>query len=536
MEIFVNLTSATLASGIDSSVTSLPLTTGHGARFGAITAGDKIRIAFLDATKNVTEIAYMTAISGDTATIVRGQDGTSGAVHLAGDTIEARIGKSTMETFTQKAKAGTDAIAEAVAATSKATPVDADILPIADSAASNVLKKLTWANIKATLKTYFDTIYVAATGAFANVVSPGGNLTGAINEARGTVAMHATTMDIWTSKPAILDGTGSAVTITAIANAPQAGARRTLYPIAGTVITNGASFAVDGGANYTTVSGDALEFEAITTSTYRVHITKADGTAVVVPAATSGQLLGAFRNLQLSATGLSANVTVTADEIVVEDSSNVYKTLRTVSLTIAGTTTGTNALDTGTIATSTWYSVWVIWNGTTTAGLLSTSATAPTMPSGYTYKARIGWIRTDGTANKYPLSFIQYGSTARYKVAAGSNLTALPTLASGTQGSVTIPTWVAVAVGNFVPATATMLACVTSTGTHTTQASVNMAAPSNAYGAYSSATNPPPVVSTAPSSEYAVGGCDILLESTNIYVAQQRAAALTQCAGWEDNI
>lgn len=45
------------------------------------------------------------------------------------------------------------------AATSKATPVDADELPLVDSAASNVLKKLTWANLKATLKTYFDAIY-----------------------------------------------------------------------------------------------------------------------------------------------------------------------------------------------------------------------------------------------------------------------------------------------------------------------------------------------------------------------------------------
>lgn len=45
------------------------------------------------------------------------------------------------------------------AATSKATPVDADEVPLADSAASFGLKKLTWANIKATLKTYFDTLY-----------------------------------------------------------------------------------------------------------------------------------------------------------------------------------------------------------------------------------------------------------------------------------------------------------------------------------------------------------------------------------------
>lgn len=94
-----------------------------------------------------------------------------------------------------------------------------------------------------------------------------------LNEARGSIAMHATTMDIW-AQPNLMDGTGGAVTITAIANAPQAGARRTLYPPAGTVITNNAMFAVQGSANYTTVAGDGLTFEAITTSTYKVWLSK----------------------------------------------------------------------------------------------------------------------------------------------------------------------------------------------------------------------------------------------------------------------
>jgi len=44
-------------------------------------------------------------------------------------------------------------------ATSKTTPVDADYLGLMDSAASNILKKLSWSNLKATLKTYFDTLY-----------------------------------------------------------------------------------------------------------------------------------------------------------------------------------------------------------------------------------------------------------------------------------------------------------------------------------------------------------------------------------------
>ena len=46
----------------------------------------------------------------------------------------------------------------------KATPVDADNVAISDSAASGALKKLTWANIKATLKTYFDGVYLPLAG------------------------------------------------------------------------------------------------------------------------------------------------------------------------------------------------------------------------------------------------------------------------------------------------------------------------------------------------------------------------------------
>ena len=44
-------------------------------------------------------------------------------------------------------------------AVEKTTPADTDTVPVIDSAASNALKKTTWANIKATLKSYFDTLY-----------------------------------------------------------------------------------------------------------------------------------------------------------------------------------------------------------------------------------------------------------------------------------------------------------------------------------------------------------------------------------------
>lgn len=46
-------------------------------------------------------------------------------------------------------------------ATEKTTPADADMVGVMDSAGTNVLKKLSWANIKATLKSYFDTLYAS---------------------------------------------------------------------------------------------------------------------------------------------------------------------------------------------------------------------------------------------------------------------------------------------------------------------------------------------------------------------------------------
>lgn len=48
------------------------------------------------------------------------------------------------------------------ALTGYTTPLDADVIPIVD-VANSTTKKTTWANFKATLKTYFDTLYLTAT-------------------------------------------------------------------------------------------------------------------------------------------------------------------------------------------------------------------------------------------------------------------------------------------------------------------------------------------------------------------------------------
>ena len=59
----------------------------------------------------------------------------------------------------------------------------------------------------------------------------------AINETRSNIAQHATTMNFWAAGIGnVLDGTGSAVTLTAVRHRPPGGASRKFYPLAGTII------------------------------------------------------------------------------------------------------------------------------------------------------------------------------------------------------------------------------------------------------------------------------------------------------------
>lgn len=78
---------------------------------------------------------------------------------------------------------------------------------------------------------------------------------------------------------------------------------------------------------------------------------------------------------------------------------------------------GTNqgGLDTGSKANSTWYHVWLIGRVDTHVVdvLFSTSVSAPTMPTNYTKKRRIGAIRTDSSGNLIP--FLQYGDDFWWK-------------------------------------------------------------------------------------------------------------------------
>ena len=381
----------------------------------------------------------------------------------------------------------------------------------------------------------------------------GGTLTGALNEAQGVSIASAATTSIGTATGNFVTITG-AVTITSL-GAAAAGTRRIVkFASALTLTYNAASLILPGAANFIVGAGDILHFMGLGGSNWQcagyqavvdlnMNGDKITGLAPGISATDAANLSqivpgvqGGFKNLKIT-NGATPNtqVALTADQAVLFNAANAAYLATGISLpTISTGSVGANALDAGTVAASTWYSVWVIYNGVTVAGLLSTSATAPTLPSGYTYKARLGWVKTD--ASSILLRILQLGRNAQYLVTSSSNTAAMPLMSSGIQGSVTVPTWIPVSINSYIPSTAAILIgslTNTSAGANYDEALI---APNNSYGALASATNPPPIYTNTGSAGYGPAlQFRFMLESTNIYWASSGTSYLW-CLGWEDNI
>ena len=283
---------------------------------------------------------------------------------------------------------------------------------------------------------------------------------------------------------------------------------------------NASSLIVPGSANISVTAGDTAVAQSLGSGNWRViSYTRLNGTAFTSPMPVS------FRNLKIQVTSNTA-ITVSADQLTLANGSGNYLSITNFSQSIATGTSGAGGLDTGSIGASSWYNVYggAKVDGTPTA-YLSLSATAPTLPSGYTYYGRIGAVRTNGSNNL--LATLQSGRRTQY-VVGGSNVANLPLMASGSAGSVTVPTWVAVATGTFVPPTTSAIKVIMEAPNGT------MVAPNNSYGPNNSTTNPPPLVANVTGYVNLQG--EIILESTNIYWASISAGSGLFCLGWEDNL
>ena len=104
-----------------------------------------------------------------TVGITNSADASSIQYKLAGTISVANSASSTASTALSTAQSAMPNTTTAAGtllygATAKNTPVDADVLAISDSAASNVLKKLSWANLKSTVSTALESVFAKLSG------------------------------------------------------------------------------------------------------------------------------------------------------------------------------------------------------------------------------------------------------------------------------------------------------------------------------------------------------------------------------------
>jgi hypothetical protein len=161
-----------------------------------------------------------------------------------------------------------------------------------------------------------------------------------------------------------------------LANRPAAGVKGRYYFATD---ANGGTLYNDTGSSWTQIAAP------VTNSLAEQYTGLALSNGVTNPSSTIGIAVGA-------ATSDDASIT---NRVLMIRSSAFTKT--TAAWAVG---TGTGCLDAGSVAASTWYSVFLIQRVDTGVVdvLCSTSATAPTMPTNYSKKRRLGSILTDASS------------------------------------------------------------------------------------------------------------------------------------------
>lgn len=100
--LFANNAISQLAAGISAVALTASLTPGSGALFPTPAAGQYFKLTFADAaTGTLLEVVHVTNVTGDTVTMVRGQEGTTAKAYLAGDNVGMFITAGTAAAMVQ---------------------------------------------------------------------------------------------------------------------------------------------------------------------------------------------------------------------------------------------------------------------------------------------------------------------------------------------------------------------------------------------------------------------------------------------------
>ena len=96
--LFSNNAATTLSAGINSSATSIVV--ADGSLFPALSGSNYFYVTLEDAANSKREIVKVTARSGNTLTVTRGQDGTSGTAFSSADRAELRLNAAALNDAT----------------------------------------------------------------------------------------------------------------------------------------------------------------------------------------------------------------------------------------------------------------------------------------------------------------------------------------------------------------------------------------------------------------------------------------------------
>ena len=128
-------------------------------------------------------------------------------------------------------------------------------------------------------------------------------------------------------------------------------------------------------------------------------------------------------------------VDIDADKIRLFDGTSRTKVFSSVNETVDITASGVDGLDTGSESSSQWYYIYIIAKEDgTVASLMSTSATAPTMPTDYVYKGLVSAVYNGSGSDIVPMNQIdnKVGISQQTEVSSG-------TATSWTSVSVLVP-------------------------------------------------------------------------------------------------
>lgn len=233
----------------------------------------------------------------------------------------------------------------------------------------------------------------------------GDTLTGALNWATAVTISSAATVNIGAAASNYIIITGT-TTITAFDTIAQGAQRRLRFAGALTLAHNATSLICIGAANILTAADDVADFISEGGGNWRmIGYDRASGAAVTA----SGFLPPGYVSVLVSNNGADANNGIDFAAGKCRDSTDVSDmalgSTLTKKINAAWTVgSGNGGLDTGSKAANTFYYLWLIKRTDTGAvdALFSISATAPTMPTNYDRKQRVGFIRTDGSSNILP--------------------------------------------------------------------------------------------------------------------------------------